>query len=260
MSRSVRNLLDQCSYHVTHRCHNRQFLFRFTNERDSYVKLLREMSRRFKVDVLDYMVTSNHVHLLLWAKSSEYISEGMRFVQGTIAQNYNRKCNREGAFWRDRFHATLIQDGAHLSRCLFYIEFNMVRAGVVAHPRDWRWSGYDELTGKRQRYRVLNRDCLAHRLGHQEDEAKLSAWFMRTMDEKVDGYHTRESWWSESMAVGDAEWIRALSGKISGSTKKIERISSDYGIEINEDSISYRLQTSKRGNATITRSLSKGKT
>jgi hypothetical protein len=39
----------------------------------------------------------------------------------------------------------LVEGGQHLWRCLCYIELNMVRCGVVSHPREWEWVGYHEL-------------------------------------------------------------------------------------------------------------------
>jgi hypothetical protein len=54
-------------------------------------------------------------------------------------------CNGGMRFWGDNFHATLVEDGAYLWRCLCYIELNMVRCGRVAHPREWDWLGYPEI-------------------------------------------------------------------------------------------------------------------
>jgi len=52
-----------------------------------------------------------------------------------FARAYNRRKNPSNAFWGDNFHATLVEDGRYLWRCLCYIELNMVRCGVVAPPR-----------------------------------------------------------------------------------------------------------------------------
>ena len=130
MGRRRRGWLEHCCYHVTHRCHDRAFLFRFALDRQNYVNRLREMTRKYAVDVLDYMITSNHIHLILWSRTVGAISSGMQFLQGTCAQDYNRRKKREGSFWRDRYHTTLIQNGSHLCRCLIYVDLNMVRAGV----------------------------------------------------------------------------------------------------------------------------------
>ena len=57
------------------------------------------MAQRFGVEVLDYTITSNHIHLLLWAPSLGKVSEAMQFLQGVSARDYNRRKKREGAYW-----------------------------------------------------------------------------------------------------------------------------------------------------------------
>ncbi len=59
MPRRPRYLKDNSCYHITHRCHERKFLFKFAKDRQVYVDLLRETVKRFKIDVLNYVVTSN---------------------------------------------------------------------------------------------------------------------------------------------------------------------------------------------------------
>lgn len=58
--------LAGCCVHVTHRCHNRAFLLKFRRDRRVYVERLRVVARRFEIDILGYVVTSNHVHVLAW--------------------------------------------------------------------------------------------------------------------------------------------------------------------------------------------------
>ena len=135
--RGNRRFLESRTYHVTQRCYNREFRLKFAVDRDLYRLRLFEMVRNYDVTVLDYVITCNHIHLLLWTATPEMLSEGMRFLQGTFAQDYNRRKNRSGAFWSGRFHATLIQDGCHLARCMFYIGLNMVRNKAVRHPSEW---------------------------------------------------------------------------------------------------------------------------
>ena len=59
-----------------------------------------------------------------------------------------------------------LEEGRYLWRCPCYIELNMVRCRVVAHPQQWAWVGYHEIMGQRQRYRV-RQVLLAHHL-HQK--------------------------------------------------------------------------------------------
>ncbi len=65
-------------------------------------------------------------------------------------QEYNIRKQRKGAFWEDRYHATAIEQNDHLNRCLVYIDLNMVRAGVVEHPSEWRFGGYYEIHNPKQ--------------------------------------------------------------------------------------------------------------
>jgi len=144
--RLPRPQIEQCCVHVTHRCQERRFLLRFANDRRQYRLRLFEAAQRFPlVKILDYVITSNHVHLLAWVRRMQDLSEMMHWLQGVAAQDANRRKKREGCFWRGRFHPTLVQTGRHLSRCLFYLDMNMVRAGVVDHPSDWAFGGAADL-------------------------------------------------------------------------------------------------------------------
>ena len=117
--RSVSRVDVPCCYHVTHRCQERRFLLRFKRDRRQYLARLGEAAGTYGVSVLNYLVTSNHVHLLLWAESPASVSAAMQYVAGATAQDYNRRKGREGAFWRGRFRPTLVQSGTHLTGASF---------------------------------------------------------------------------------------------------------------------------------------------
>ncbi|MFO7910243.1 MAG: transposase, partial [Halomonas sp.] len=123
MPRPKRNFVNRGCYHITHRCHGGNYIFKFAKHRQLYFEVLRETVDRFAIDVLNYIVTSNHTHLLLWARRGDEVSRAIQFLHGRVGQEYNKMKKRQGAFWTDRHHATLIQSGSHLSKCLFYIDF-----------------------------------------------------------------------------------------------------------------------------------------
>jgi REP element-mobilizing transposase RayT len=135
MPRANRHFLPDCLWHTTHRCHQRKFLLKFARDRRRYLHWLFEAKKRFGLWVLDYMVTSNHVHLLVRDTGPDVIAKSMQLIAGRTAQDYNQRKNRQGAFGEDRYHATAIEADEHLHRCLVYIDLNMVRAGRVNHPR-----------------------------------------------------------------------------------------------------------------------------
>jgi REP element-mobilizing transposase RayT len=96
-----------------------------------YLRWVFEAKKRFGLSVLNYMVISNHVHLLVKDTVPNIIAQSMQLIAGRTAQEYNQRKGRQGAFWEDRYHATAIETNEHLHRCLVYIDLNMVRAGVV---------------------------------------------------------------------------------------------------------------------------------
>jgi len=54
----------------------------------------------------------------------------------------NQTYRRSGSLWEGRFKDSLLDNEAYLMTCMRYIEMNPVRAGMVGHPGDSRWSSY----------------------------------------------------------------------------------------------------------------------
>ena len=165
-------------------------------------------------------------------------------IQGNSARDYNKRKSREGAFWRGRYHPTMIQPGGHLTRCMFYIDMNMVRAGRCIHPAEWPESGYHELVGARRRYRIIDMGQLLSCLGHPGDKEGFEEWYSLTLEDHIKSrYHTREAIWTESLAIGDREWLDKLVGSVHGLEIKPLRLGHD---RIGEEHALYSLSGSSR--------------
>ena len=136
MARANRHHIPGQVWHITHRCHKKEFLLKFARDRKRWLQWLFEAKKRFELDILNYTVTSNHIHLLVVDGEEEVIPKSLQLVAGKTAQEFNRRKERKGAFWEDRYHATAIEIGDHFLRCLVYIDLNMVRNGVVQHPSE----------------------------------------------------------------------------------------------------------------------------
>lgn len=197
-------------FHLTHRCHNRAFLLKFARDRDAYRTKLRQRLQEHELWLLDYCVTSNHVHLLVDAPDRAEISAWMQRVAGEFARGYNKRKGRSNAFWGDNYHATLVEEGTYLWRCLCYIELNMVRAGVVSHPCGWEWVGYHEIMRKRKRNRLLDLDRLCWRL-RTDDLGAVQKNLERSLAEALAREQVRrEPCWTESLVVGSAGFVKRM--------------------------------------------------
>lgn len=207
MARANRHYIPGCVWHITHRCHKQEFLLKFAKERKRYLHWLFEAKKRFGLKVLDYMVTSNHIHLLVQDDKKDVIAQSMQLVAGRTGQEYNKRKQRKGAFWEDRYHATAVESGRHLYQCLAYIDMNMVRAGVVQHPREWEFGGYNEIQDPPKRYTIIDQGRLAALCGIGSTDGLQEAhreWVDKVLD---DQQQRRESFWSESIAVGSTQFI-----------------------------------------------------
>ncbi|GAB6057151.1 transposase [Desulfonatronum parangueonense] len=133
-------------WHITHRCHNRDFLLDYAWYLDLWVKWLQEGRARYDVPILNFSVTSNHFHLLVVGpEDREAIPRMMQLVASRVGATFNKRRGRKGAFWEKRYHATGVKTDEYLARCSLYIDLNMNRAGVVDHPRTWKHCGYHEI-------------------------------------------------------------------------------------------------------------------
>ncbi len=70
----------------------------------------------------------------------QQLSEMMKEIKQSFARYYNKRHNRRGFFWGERFKSVLVEDGETLINCLAYVDLNPIRAGLVARPDDCRWS------------------------------------------------------------------------------------------------------------------------
>ena len=208
MARANRHYIPGHIWHITHRCHKREFLLRFAKDRQSWLRWLFEARRRFGLVVLNYGVTSNHIHLLVFDEEGEdVIPSSMQLVAGRTAQQYNERKRRKGAFWQDRYHATAVESGEHLGRCLVYIDLNLVRAGVVRHPSEWPYSGYNEIQKPRRKCRLIAYDQLRGLLGFETYDQLTSAHRSWVDEALGDGNTVRDGKWSESIAVGSRKFV-----------------------------------------------------
>ena len=146
MARAKRHYIPGQVWCLTHRCHKREFLFKLVRDRRRWIQWLFEARKRYGLVILNYTVTANHIHLLVADdEDRDVIPNSIKLVAGRTVQEFNIRKKRKGAFWEDRYHATAIENGEHLLRHLVYIDLNMVRAGVVKHPSEWPFGGYNEI-------------------------------------------------------------------------------------------------------------------
>ena len=215
MARAKRYFIPGYVWHISHRCHKKDFLLKFSKDRDRWLHWLFQAKKRHGLHVLNYMATSNHIHLLVIDQGERgVIPNSIKLIAGRVAQEYNVRKKRKGAFWEDRYHATAIQTGRHLIQCLVYIDLNMVRAGVVSHPSQWAICGYNEIQNPKERYGIIDFPCLMNLLNINCFEKLKESHYKWVAEglKKNDRQHVGK--WTESVGVGSKNFLETVKEKL----------------------------------------------
>ena len=241
MPRANRIFLPGYIWHITHRCHKKEFLLKFAKDRQRWLYWLFQAKRRYGLSVLNYVVTSNHIHLLVKDTGGAVIPRSLQLIAGRTGQEYNNRKGRKGAYWEDRYHATAIAADRHLFQCLTYIDLNMVRAGVVYHPKHWLHGGYREIQSPPLRYRIIDLPTLMVLCG-ASSLSDLQQQLRERVAQGIQGEPSRkEEKWSTSIAIGSDRFIEGVKSSLAVKTQHRPDAMFQQGNTIKEDLVSYRL-------------------
>ena len=141
MSRPWRIEYEGAFYHVMSRGNNRCDIFLDDKDRQLFLDILGDMAERFDVDISAYVLMGNHYHLLLRTNLPN-LSRSMQWFGVSYTGRFNNLHHRIGHLFQGRFKSILVENDAYLLRLSYYIHRNPLRAGIVKHLADYRWSSY----------------------------------------------------------------------------------------------------------------------
>jgi putative transposase len=241
MPRANRHYLPGYVWHITHRCHKQEFLLRFGRDKKQWIAWLFEARKRYGLSILSYMVTSNHIHLLVSDNGDEEtIPKSVQLIAGRTGQQYNQRKRRTGAFWEDRYHATAVECDEHRMQCMIYIALNMVRAGVVRYPDQWPYSSYHEIENPRSRYRLIDYAQLMALFSIRDLKKLQEVYRERVQEACMLQNNTRESKWTESIAVGSKEFVEDTKERLGMKARGYDVMGGDGTYQLREAPEPYR--------------------
>lgn len=145
MSRNPRNYLNTSFFHVITQGINKSYIFNREEDIKHYIKIMYELSREQNVKILAYCIMNNHAHMLIETKEIAELSKYMQRLGTKYGKYYNKKYNRVGYVFRDRFKAEGIYNEEHLYNCIKYIYNNPVVAGICKNAKDYPYSNYRKI-------------------------------------------------------------------------------------------------------------------
>lgn len=146
MARPLRLAFPGSIWHVTARGNERRDIVRDDIDRQRLLDLIGEAAARFRWSLYQYVLMTNHYHFVI-ELADETLSSGMKWLNSRYAQEFNGRHQRAGHLFQGRFHARLVEKESYLLEVLRYVVLNPVRAGLVARPEDYAWSGHRATAG-----------------------------------------------------------------------------------------------------------------
>jgi REP element-mobilizing transposase RayT len=146
MTRPLRIEYPGAVYHITNRGNDKKAVFKDDQDRETFLKILAFVNKRYHWLCHAYCLMDNHYHLMIETPDGN-LSLGMRQLNGVYTQARNKRHGKTGHLFQGRYKAILIQKDTHLLEVCRYVVLNPVRARMVEKPEDWRWSSYQATGG-----------------------------------------------------------------------------------------------------------------
>lgn len=148
MSRIPRNYIKTSFFHVITQGINKSYIFERAEDIKYYIKIMYQLTKEQEIKVIGYCIMSNHAHMLIETEEIKELSKYMQRLNTKYGKYYNKKYNRVGYVFRDRYRAQGIYTEKYLYNCLRYIYNNPVKAGICKNAEDYPYSNYKKIDGE----------------------------------------------------------------------------------------------------------------
>ena len=202
MPRIARVCVAGYPHHITQRGNNKDEAFFDDEGRRFYLDALKRYRDRYKMKLLAYCLMGNHVHVLAVPEKETSLAKGMGGTNLLYTQYINRKYNRSGRLWQNRFFSSLVEEESYLWTVIRYIEQNPIRAGLVKRAEDY------VLSSARVHVSGIKDDVLSDESRFNEKEIKSYREFIREDNREADTAIRRST--STGRPFGSEGFIKKL--------------------------------------------------
>ena len=140
MPRGAREKSKSGYYHIVLRGIGRQNIFEDDEDNQRFIETLMRYKQEMKFELHSYCLMGNHVHILLKDEKNE-LDLIMKKIAGSYAYYFNKKYERVGHLFQDRFKSEAVEDEAYYLTVVRYIHQNPVKAGITKDC-NYLWSSY----------------------------------------------------------------------------------------------------------------------
>jgi len=142
MPRKPRVISDGGYYHIVTRGIDRRKLFRYRQDYQYFLKIIKRYLQKFQVNIIHYCLMSNHIHLLIQAQKAEDLPKFMQAILQVYASYFRKKYSSVGFVFQNRYKSSFIDKDTYLLECSRYIERNPLRAKITNELLSYPWSSF----------------------------------------------------------------------------------------------------------------------
>jgi len=146
----TRPRIDLAGYHhVINRGVNRCDTFNNDNDKDMFLQIVNKTANIHDVTVHTYCLMDNHYHMLIQTKY-ENLPAFMRIVNANYALYFNKKYNRSGHLWQDRYKSKYVLFENYLYSIIKYIEYNPVEANMYDKVGEYKFTLFHNILNNKK--------------------------------------------------------------------------------------------------------------
>ena len=189
MPRRKRSLVNSGIYHIMVRGVNKEVIFKDDKDKELFIRLLYCYKVKLDCKIHAYCLMDNHVHILF--EDNEFlISDFMRNITSIYAGEFNKKYERVGHLFQDRFKSICVYNDNYLLRLIRYIHRNPEKAGIC-NSEEYKWSSYNEYINKPK---IIERDKILLKFDSKKNIAikKFKDFINDKSQENLDRIYTMD--------------------------------------------------------------------
>lgn len=132
-------------YHIIECGNERQDIFREDEDRRRLLTIIKRNQEKYGFTIHAFCLMTNHIHLLISCDGID-ISQVMKSINVSYVIYFNRKYERSGHLFQDRFKSEIVDTNEYAMEVTRYIHLNPVRAGMVGCDaiHKYIWSSYQQ--------------------------------------------------------------------------------------------------------------------
>jgi REP element-mobilizing transposase RayT len=152
MPRQARLDIPGALHYIMVRGINKSVIFQDDQDRGQFLTRFGENVTAAGATIYAWALMPNHAHVL-FKSGKQGISMVMRKQLTWYAQYYNRRHQRSGHLFENRYKSILCDEDTYLLALIRYIHLNPIRAGIVKTMEElerYPWCGHSSVMGKRE--------------------------------------------------------------------------------------------------------------